>query len=137
MLELETLEQTIVIKIKETMENEQMEEDEMKKYKEMSSKRSTDYVGFAKLIIFAYDSIENTLMKFENNSSEAKQIASYLSNLESITQIDILKNALHNYGYGENLGDHNLYMDLVSNIENNKKIYLDMCRIFFKIFEEE
>lgn len=113
-----------------------METEEIERFKRLSKKKSEDLIAFAKLVIYSYEFLENLTYKLEISSDGAKEINRYLYFLESSTGINILKQVLFDYGYGNNIGDFRLEEDIKRNLFEYSKVYKEMIKLAFRLIDD-
>ncbi len=127
----------MIMRIKGKIAEHELDDDKMDELKKMNEDKNKNYIVFAKLVVLAYDTISESFDFFDEREVDFKKLSEYLINLESITQINYLRNAIYSYQYGEGIGDHYLEMNIADNIMQHRKSYLGLIRLFFKLFGEE
>jgi hypothetical protein len=123
--------------IKNKLSDRELDDDKMEKIKNLHEGKDKDFINFAKLVVLSFDTINSHLDSFEMIEENMKRLASYLAHFESVTDIDYLRLAIYQYQYGESIGDYFLGMNIQDNIIKNRKMYMSMIRLFFRLFEEE
>lgn len=117
-------------KIKESLDQDDLEDQEINDLKERRKKAGTDILEFARLSIFCYDFINSMKNDFKENSGK---IRSYLNQFD----IGNMRNLLSNYDNEYSIGNYYTKEDIKKEVEKSRKKFENLINVFFTLFVKE
>ena len=115
-------------------EKEIMEDEDLEQIKNLKKSVSGSDVNLAKLFIKCYDFMSINTFQFKDESRNfIKKIEKFLQTFD----VSEIRRLVNEYGDGKEYGSYVIEENIKKEVHLNRKRYLDLIKVFFRIFGEE